>query len=504
MTYSKATTDRDGRYVETYDDSGRLIGESRLTMRYGERTVVHTDRHGVEIGTSVMDAGWGLESVVTTNSRGGFVERTQEASILDEDDLEHVNRRYERIGGSRERDGLLGPYVEHGDTGWMGAAAWKLFQAEAEGEEDGDDDGEDASESEDGDSRNDSDGSSYESDSSSSTSTESTPEMGLSGKVGCAVVPAAFGVWLLHLWAGGEGAGPALFWGALASLVGAYFAYSAAKEVISTYFLSPGGWRRLGIVCLLLAALAGGYFWLRNRWERRGFEDAPGAAESWTDVLDGSSLGQAQGVEWVSTPAGTVARFRRADHSRIEYSGRFPREGTLVMRVWVKSGYGYQKGLLTTTRRTAVVFSTDNAGADVAWPGASTLFVNDDGTLEFTMTTVKYGTAPNQIVRAEKTPFRFEEWHTIGVSWGSEGQAIAVDGQVRARMPGNRQRLGFGGNHESPADVPTIGETRSACWRPGLYAQGFEGRIARVRVSGSQNDWRLALEAPADTGGVRR
>lgn len=225
-------------------------------------------------------------------------------------------------------------------------------------------------------------------------------------------------------------------------------------------------------------------------------EVAPANLGGWTDLLADRTSGVSNGVQYVVGPGGVVAQFRQADHSRIEYPGRFPAEGTFELWILVESGYGYEKGQLTAGSDTAVVFSTDNAGKDVAWPGAATLLVNRDGTLEFTMTTVKYGLAPNEIVKAIHSRFQFNEWHSIGVSWGSEGQSLVLDGKAVAREPTHQQRLGFGGTHKWPKDVPTVGETVSCFWPAGQYAQGFEGRVARVRVSGKQEDWLIAKGMP--------
>ncbi|HEY3349022.1 MAG TPA: hypothetical protein VGM13_04550 [Thermoanaerobaculia bacterium] len=216
----------------------------------------------------------------------------------------------------------------------------------------------------------------------------------------------------------------------------------------------------------------------------------------WMDTLANASIGRAKGLRFVPGPLGTVAEFRSAGHSQIEYAERFPAEGTLELWIYVESGYGYQDSKLTIHQNTAVVFSSDNAGADVAWPGAATLRTGRDGTLVFTMSTAKYGHAPNQTIRAAETAFRFDQWHSLGVSWGSSGQCLFLDGRSVADEPTNTQRLGAGGTHERQADVPTIGETSSRFWKPWRYAQGFEGKVARVRVSPTQRDWKISTTRP--------
>jgi len=67
-----------------------------------------------------------------------------------------------------------------------------------------------------------------------------------------------------------------------------------------------------------------------------------------------------------------------------------------------------------------------------------------------------------------------------------------VDGEVVASAPERTQALSSAGNHQSPLDVPTIGETVSHFWPPHRHDGGFEGIVARVRVSPKQQDWDLA------------
>src|SRR5436853_3341561 len=90
------------------------------------------------------------------------------------------------------------------------------------------------------------------------------------------------------------------------------------------------------------------------------------------------------------------------------------------------------------------------------------------------------------------TRFRFGEWHAIGISYGSEGQFIMVDDTVVASAPNLTQSLGRAGNHQTPLDVPTIGETVSHFWGYHQHEGGFEGVLARFRASARQQDWHLA------------
>jgi hypothetical protein len=121
--------------------------------------------------------------------------------------------------------------------------------------------------------------------------------------------------------------------------------------------------------------------------------------------------------------------------------------------------------------------------------------VHADGTLAIDMTTTKYD-GPKQTLTARNTNFRFNQWHSIGISFGSKGQHIMLDGVLVASAPQNTQNLGRGGTHESSIDIPTIGEVVSVFRDNNRYDAGFEGVVDRFRISNKQQDWNLSAQSP--------
>ena len=100
----------------------------------------------------------------------------------------------------------------------------------------------------------------------------------------------------------------------------------------------------------------------------------------------------------------------------------------------------------------------------------------------------KYSTDGQDAI-ADGIDFKFDQWHAIGISFGSDGQYIMLDGKLVASEPTHTQKLGRGGNHSAPVDIPTIGESVSAFWNNNQHEGGFEGVVDKFRVSDIQKDW---------------
>ncbi len=222
------------------------------------------------------------------------------------------------------------------------------------------------------------------------------------------------------------------------------------------------------------------------------------------DEFNGFTLGVANGITFAPALDGEGAVFSRAAGSYIQYPQGIPRQGTLEWWIKVDSGYSYHNFVLSAGQTRALIFTTDIAGGDVTWPGSAWLWVSANGDITFSLATTKYAKTPPQLAIARGTPFRFSEWHSIGISYGSEGQAIMVDGQLVASQPGNTQWLGSGGNHFEPVDLPTIGESVSGFWRPHQYSGGFDGIVDRFRASAAQRDWALSAVDPTARTSARR
>jgi len=210
------------------------------------------------------------------------------------------------------------------------------------------------------------------------------------------------------------------------------------------------------------------------------------------DQLSGSSSGITHGIKWVHALGDHGATFSAESASRIEYPEKVPREGTIEVWIKVDSGYRYDDFKFRPNLGTAMIFSTDAQGGDVTWPGTAKLFVSRNGTISFWMATSKYNQPAVPATEARETKFRFGKWHALGVSYGSQGQYIMLDGTVVASNNSRTQMMGAAGNHQASLDVPTIGETASHFWVPHRYEGGFEGILGMFRASTKQRDWSLA------------
>lgn len=210
------------------------------------------------------------------------------------------------------------------------------------------------------------------------------------------------------------------------------------------------------------------------------------------DQLDGSTIGSNPvGINYISTPHGQGAVFSRANTSKIEYpfSKGLPTEGTIEMRVFVKSGYSYHNYTLTENETSANIF---NCGlADVWYKGAILLTVSNSGviTLETALTTTP---TYNQLV-ASTSNFKFNEWHIVSISYGNKGQYIKVDGTLVASNVNFIDPIQACGDWSGNRDVPTVGQLHSVFWQPNQYDSGFEGTVDCFRASATQQDWRLKL-----------
>lgn len=218
------------------------------------------------------------------------------------------------------------------------------------------------------------------------------------------------------------------------------------------------------------------------------------------DDFDGSTLGNPHGITYTNTPNGQGVVFSRRTESRIQYDFQnvIPTEGTLEFLIKVDAGYNYSNYDLHEDNDRALIFTTDVQGGDVTWPGSTWLYVYKNGTIRLHIAGEKYESGWDQkyILDAEETSFRFGEWHSIAISFGSEGRYIRLDGEIVASNIGQTQPLGRGGLHSTPMDTPTIGESVSAFWSNNQHEGGFEGVLNTFRISESQKDWNLLVEEP--------
>lgn len=208
----------------------------------------------------------------------------------------------------------------------------------------------------------------------------------------------------------------------------------------------------------------------------------------------------AHGIEIVDTPTGSGAKFSYENESRLLYSYEdgFPRSGTLEMRLYVDSGYyyrGYSDPQRYDYEDRAFIFGSDIPGGDVTQKGSSWLLVTDDGRITYRIAD-QQGTAgwgPNSYIEVENSGFAFDQWHTLSISFGSEGMALALDGEVIGTKPSNTQTLAGGSGWRSPnGGQPTIGEGIPSFWNNNQWEGGFNGIVDAIRVSDKQMDFQLS------------
>jgi len=308
----------------------------------------------------------------------------------------------------------------------------------------------------------------------------------------------------LGKWAGGIGAFflavaagetlkaymPAYSAGAWATIIGCLLCLSARTLLVGRHAKKVGPLLRVSLWTVgVVAAIVVAGLALAGRI-------VPREPSTIVEDFHGSvKVGHPYGITFGPSLNGQGAVFTRSSSSRIEYPVGIPSEGTLEFLVNISSGYQYEDFRLHSKQACAEIFTTDVQGGDVTWPGSTWLVACRNGDVSLDMG-IQTGANIHQTARATGTQFRFNEWHAIGISYGSNGQSIMVDGRLVASEPTHRQTLGAGGDHTRPKDVPTIGESVSGFWQRHRYEGGFEGTVGGFRASAKESDWVLAARPP--------
>jgi len=212
--------------------------------------------------------------------------------------------------------------------------------------------------------------------------------------------------------------------------------------------------------------------------------------------FNGSIQGIQHGITFTNTPTGQGAVFSRVNESRIEYpfANGFPREGTIEYRINVDSGYHYSDYVLNDHLSSAMIFNTGHA--DQWYPGAMWLGVSDTG--DVTLGTATAIGPQGHGLAASGTGFSFGTWHTVGMSFGSLGQYIMVDGSLVGANAAYTETM-HSGDHDQ--DNPTLGQLVETDWGHNQYSAGFEGVIDTFRVSDVQKDWVVSAASPVPEPG---
>ena len=249
-------------------------------------------------------------------------------------------------------------------------------------------------------------------------------------------------------------------------------------------------------ICIVVAVLG---FWMSNRRnETERYATTTDSSQSdFIEEFDSNLRGMGTGISYVTTPTGLGAAFGHTKASAIEYSfgNGFPKEGTLEWRIFVTNGFSWDRGIITDSKPDALIFTT--VGPDTWYAGCSWLTVSRDGSVNFGMADSIGGQTPLRSLVARDTTFSFNEWHTIGISFGSHGRSINVDGHIVAQDELSLH-LAVGGTPHAQIGTPTIGQMKSRFWPIHSHDSGFEGVVDTFRASSKQTDWKLCQSNQGD------
>lgn len=194
---------------------------------------------------------------------------------------------------------------------------------------------------------------------------------------------------------------------------------------------------------------------------------------SWIDELKNTTDGIGNAITYQSGICDQSVKFTRNSSSNpllnsyITYSQQnwVPKQGTIEILCKVTNGSSWNG------------ISTTNATLFAVGTGVNSTFitVNSNGNIG-----VRRSDGVNFVnFTATATPFRFNEWHVISLSYGSNGTSISVDGAVYLTNTTITYNINNGD--------ATLGQTN---WGGGNWF-GFEGLTERIRFSYLQNDFQL-------------
>lgn len=212
--------------------------------------------------------------------------------------------------------------------------------------------------------------------------------------------------------------------------------------------------------------------------------------------------GIATGIELENWSGLKLAKFTHYNHSRLELNlnnvlsglpNQLNESGTFEIMMYVKKAYSYSNYNFYDNQNTVSILTSDLNGADTHWKGSMAFTANNNGTLQFRINSTKYSSSPPYILTVQNTNFRFNQWHRLGISYGSQGMKIMLDGLVVAHN-NITQVISNGGGQTLQNDRPTIGEAVSYFpWGNRQYTNGFEGYVYKIRTSSNQSDFKLNL-----------
>ncbi|CAA7616777.1 hypothetical protein MCP1_190064 [Candidatus Terasakiella magnetica] len=227
---------------------------------------------------------------------------------------------------------------------------------------------------------------------------------------------------------------------------------------------------------------------------------------------DQLSYGHGYNLKFVDTPTGRGVTFEAQSESRLEYpiGESLQQQGTIEFLISVNGGYGYNE----TDYRFGQYFSEyyenntaarifDTGGGDSWRPGTSWLTVESNGTVSWSTVELKNNAYIVNNLTAQNTTFQFGGWHSIGISYGDQGQYMMVDGHQVAADAERTSSLSTGGKWgwwgaEGWAwkgyATPQIGEWHSSLWPNDIVETGFIGTLDTFRISDQQKDWYVSAQ----------
>lgn len=216
------------------------------------------------------------------------------------------------------------------------------------------------------------------------------------------------------------------------------------------------------------------------------------AFNSWTDNMNGATNGNPNLITFQNTYCDGESYFNGVPtafniYPVIKYDKQLwiPKQGTIEILVKVQNGYTWFNGNSTTS---ATIFAVDSNGLTKS----SFIVGYSNGNVAFR----RFNSATQTFtdVTATATPFRFNEWHVISVSYGSAGTIIKVDGTTYATNTTANFQLNDGHGFLGGANF----QGASNWW--GIY--GFKGWVDKIRLSYTQSDWQLALVNQPPTANI--
>lgn len=207
------------------------------------------------------------------------------------------------------------------------------------------------------------------------------------------------------------------------------------------------------------------------------------------DTMEDTCYGTPHNVEYAKGKEGKCILLKRDKQGAVNYP--LVSEGTIEFSVKVLSGYTVNNHKTTIDFKRACIYTT--VGYDSWYPGSMAIFVYSNGDIHFsTATGFRKNNGEMQELIATKSKFRFNKWHSLGISFGSEGQYLYLDGEILTSQKNYIQPLAVGGDTIKPCDQPTFGYFHS-CYDPidsiNSWDIGFEGLIDNVKISHKQLDW---------------